>query len=249
MQKILDLLGKAGCKQELIQAIGTSLEEYKTTVREQYEADFTAKINQAKKVCIEETDAHKRELARRLQIFLETKNAAIEAHLARQSALSESEAMAKLKSLKALLEGVELNSSAENGPATTGIIEKAKLKIQQLTEERDQANETANRRNAISEKVLRRNRELVSENAKLRSQQGNGGPRQPVNEGRTRGNQPQRIDGSRQSSRPTTTRSTIVENQTRRPPTTNGQGNVKTQGSKNGTTVNDIAEGMDEDLI
>jgi hypothetical protein len=165
MNKILELLTKAGCKPELVQAIGESLEGYKVTIREQFEADYTAKIEQAKKVCIEETETHKRELSRRLQVFLETRSAAIDAHLARQSALSESEALGKLRNVKALVEGVELNAQALNGQATAGTIEKAKHKIQQLTEERNQAVATANRQNAIAEKVLQRN--LMTEETDL----------------------------------------------------------------------------------
>lgn len=251
MQKILDLLTKAGCKPELVGAIGEALEEYKTTVNEQFEADFTAKVEQAKKVCIEETEAHKRELARRLQIFLETKDAAISAHLARQSALSESEAMSKLRGVKSLLEGVEVNGQPDNGQATA-VVENAKRKIQQLTEERDQAVATANRQNAIAEKVLGRNRQLVSENARLKSLHGgDGGAKPTVTEGRgaPRG-QTQRVDGTRRAQQPATTRPTIVENQTRRPaPTPNGQNNTRTEGSRGGFGVGDIAATMDEELI
>lgn len=249
MQKILDLLTKAGCKPELVASIGEALEEYKTTVNEQYEADYAAKVESAKRVCIEETEAHKRDLARRVQIFLETKEAAINAHVARQSALSESEAMTKLKNVKALVEGVELNGQADNGQATAAI-ENAKRKIQQLTEERDQAIATANRQNAIAEKVIQRNRLLVTENAKLRSNTGDGGVRQTVAEGRgaPRGNGG-RVDGTRRAAQPATTRPTIVENQTRRPAAPASNGNVRTEGNRGGFGVNDIASTMDEDLV
>jgi hypothetical protein len=247
-QKILDLLQKAGCKPELVTAIGESFVSYKETIREQFEADYTAKVEQAKKVCIEETEAHKRELARRLQVFLETKGAAIEATIARQSALSESAATSKLKSLRALLEGVELNAPANNGQATA-VIEKAKHKIQQLTEERDQAITAANQKNAIAEKVLKRNRELVTENARLKNLHGDE-PTRPVSEGRgAPRSQAQRIDGGRKSGQATTTRSTLVENQVRRPAAADGEGNVRTAGNRNGFGVTDIASQMDEDLI
>lgn len=249
-QKILDLLTKAGCKPELVTAIAESLDQYKTTIREQFEADYTAKVEQAKKVCIEETEAHKRELSRRLQVFLETKSAAIDAHLQRQSALNESEAMVKLKGVKSLLEGITLeqNAASQNGQLPA-VIEKAKQKIQQLTEERDQAVALANKKNAIAEKVLVRNRELVTENAKLKSQ-GGSVPKAPVAEGRgaTRGQATQRIDGTRRATQPATSRPTLVENQERRPAPAQ-TGNIRTQGSKNGFGVNDIASQMDDDLI
>lgn len=246
-QKILDLMAKAGCKPELVQAIGESLVAYRTTIQEQYEADFTAKVEQAKKVCIEETEAHKRELSRRLQVFLETKSAAIDAHLQRQSAMNESAAASKLRNLKALLEGVQVeqNATATNGQVTPAVVENAKRKIQQLTEERNQAIAISNKKNAIAEKVLQHNRELTTENARLKSQLG--GNRRPVAEGR--GAKPnQRIDGSRNGARPTTSRPTIVENQDRRPATQPQPGNTR-PASKGGFGVTDIAGSMDEDLI
>ncbi len=247
-QKILDLLTKAGCKPELVATIGESLEQYKNTVREQFEADYTAKVAQAKKVCIEETEAHKRELSRRLQVYLETKSAAIDAHLQRQSALNESEAVAKLRNLKSLLEGVQVesNGASQNG-AVPAVVEKAKQKIQQLSEERDQAVALANKRTAIAEKVLARNRELVTENARLKSQ-GNGG-KQPVTEGRVAPQGQQRIDGTRRAAQPVTSRPTIVENQDRRPAAPAQGGNIRQQGNKGGFGVTDIASQMDEDLL
>lgn len=248
-QKILDLLTKAGCKPELVTTIGESLEQYKTAIREQFEADYSAKVEQAKKVCIEETEAHKRELSRRVQVFLETKGAAIDAHLQRQSAMNESEAVTKLKNLRALLEGVQIeqNGASQNGQLSA-VIEKAKQQIRQLTEDRDRAVAIANKKNAIAEKVLSRNRELVAENARLKSQ-GPGGLKPTVVEGRgaPRG---QRIDSTRRAAAPVTSRPTIVENQERRPAQAPVQGgNTRQAGGKNGFGVTDIASVMDEDLI
>lgn len=249
MDKIRDLMLKAGCKPELVDQIVESLNTYKSTLQEQFEADFTAKVEQAKKVCIEETEAHKRELSRRLQVFLETKSAAIDAHLQRQSALNESAAVSKLRNLKSLLEGVQVeqNAAALNGQVTPAVVENAKRKIQQLTEERNQAVAVANKKNSIAEKVLKHNRELTTENARLKSQLN--GARQPVAEGRGAPRGAQRIDGSRQATRPTTSRPTIVENQERRPAAQNQQGQTRPAASKGGFGVVDIAGSMDEDLI
>lgn len=250
-QKILDLLTKAGCKSELVASIGESLDLYKTTIREQFEADFTAKVEQAKKVCIEETESHKRELSRRLQIFLETKSAAIDAHLQRQSALNESEATTKLKSVKSLLEGVtvEQNVSSQNGQLPAAI-EKFKQKIQQLTEEREHAIALANKKNAIAEKVLTRNRELMAESAKLKAR-GGSVAKTSMAEGRgaPRAAATQRIDGTRRAVQPATSRPTLVENQDRRPATQPSSGATRQQGGKSGFGVVDIASIMDDDLI
>lgn len=247
-QKILDLLTKAGCKPELVKAIGESLTSYKKTILEQTQADYAAKVEEAKKICIDETNAHKRELSRRLQIFLETKSAAIEANLSRQLALNESEALSKLKDVKALIEGVELNAPADNGQVKASI-EKNNLQIQQLQEERNHAVETANRQTVMAEKAIKRNRELMRENAVLR---GNGGnKRQPVTEGRVVQNgQPQtrRIDTARRNGQTSTVRPTIVENQTRTAPVRKAP-NVTSAGQPSSFGVNDIAANMDTDLV
>ena len=134
MNKIKGLLEKSGCNPELVDKICESLEEYKVTLREQYDSEYKDRIEKAKKVCIEETEAHKRELARRVQIFCETKSAAIEAQIAKQSALSESEAVTRLKNIRSLLEGIEPNGEL-NGQATAAL-NKAKQKLSQLQEER-----------------------------------------------------------------------------------------------------------------
>lgn len=247
MEKIKSLLVKVGCKEELVEEICQSFDEYKTTLREQFEKEFAAKVEQAKKICLDETEAHKRELARRLQIFCETKGAAIEAQLARQSALSESNAQLKLKQIYALLEGIELNGE-QNGRATAAV-EKAKRQIQQLSEERSHAVEKANRQNAIAEKALKQNRLLVTENNRLKTLLAEHGTTVTENRQPTNG-RPQRIDGSRTNGRPVTTRATIVENQDRRPPAPSTESHVKDVGS-NGRSYNigDIASQMDEDVV
>lgn len=245
-QKILDLLQKSGVKPELTASIGEALEQYKAAIREQFEADYTSKVDAAKKVCIEETEAHKRELARRMQVWCETKSAAIDAALQRQAALNESEAVTKLKTVRSLLEGVTLdtNGTGQNGQLSA-VIEKAKRTIQQLTEERDQAVELVNKKNAIAEKALARNRLLTVENNQLKAR-GNGG--RPVNENRqTPGSA--RIDGTRRAVAPVTSRPTIVENQDRRSAAPAPQGQTRGQGSRSGFGVNDIATQMEEDLI
>lgn len=251
MEKIKALLEKAGCNPELVGSICESLDKYKTTLREQFESEYAAKVEQAKKVCIEETESHKRELSRRLQIYCETKGAAIEATLAKKSALNESEAVAKLRSIKGMLEGVESNSTP-NGDVTA-TMEKAKRQIAIANEERQRAIEKANRQSAIAERALKKNRELSAENVRLgKIVEGKRG-RQPVTEGkRKRQRQDTRIDGQRnRGGRPVSTRSTIVENQDRRPPAKPANPHVAGTGtgSGQGYGVDDIAANMDDDLL
>ena len=236
MDKIKDLLVKAGCKTDLVNAIAESLENYKTDLRSRFGTEYAVKVEKAKKVCVEETEAHKRELARRLQIFCETKSAAIETQLAKMSALSESQAMTKLKNVRALLEGVQLNGVA-NGQSAAAL-EKAKRRAQQLEEERNRAVAEANRKTAIAEKALKQNRALVSENAKLQNAS------KTVVENRS----PRRMEPTVRNSKPTTTRATLLESQERRPAPRSQQSNVTVRPTGN-ITVLDIAANMDTDLV
>ena len=238
MDKIKSLLEQAGVKPELAGEICESLTNYKQTLREQFEADYTAKVKEAKTVCIEETEAHKRELARRLQIFCEAKGAAIEAHLVKQSALSESEALTKLKTVKALLEGIAINGSPSG--QSTAVVEKAKKQIRLAIEEKQRAVETANRQTSIAEKALKENRRLVTEMAKLKQSQ--------LSESREPAPKT-RLDKSRKQGKSVTTRPTILENQDPRSPAPSNKPHVTNTGTGNKYGVTDIAEMIDEDLV
>ncbi len=230
MDKIEQLLVKSGCNPELVAGITSAMERYKQGIKESYQKEFNAKLNSAKKICVEETEAYKRELAKRLQIFCETKSAVIESQLARQTALSESKAQTKLKQVYAVLEGIELNGPA-NG-VTTAAIEKAKRQIQQLSEERNRAVEKANRQTAIAEKALKANRTLVTENAKLKKVLTESGPA-PV---------AKRTEEVRQPARPATSRATLSESQVKPAPKAMPKGNGREFG------VIDVARNMSADL-
>lgn len=249
MDKIKALLEKAGCKPELVSQIAESLNKFKTTVREELENEYAAKVEQAKKVCIEETESHKRDLARRVQVFCETKSAAIEAQLAQKSALNESEAESRLQEIKDLLEGIQ--PSGPQNSEVTAALKKAQRQVQIANEERIRAVEIANRKVAIAEKALKQNRALTTENAKLKDSLKNAGST-TMTEGRQTA-QPgkrNRIDQSRQKSRqPVTTRPTLLENQDRRPVPQRQNPQMTGTSNGNGYGIGDIAQTMDEDLI
>jgi len=236
MEKIKNLLEQAGVKPDLAKQICESLSTYKQTLREQFESEYSAKVQEAKKVCIEETEAHKCELARRLQIFCEAKGAAIEAQLAKQSALSESEALTKLKSVKGLLEGIAINGGTSG--QTTAVIEKAKKQIQLATEEKKRAIETANRQTAIAERALKENRRLTTELTKAKTVVAEGKQPQPS----------KRLDqGRKNQGKPVSTRATLLENQDPNPPAKSTKPNTTKTG--NGYGITDIANMVDEDLV
>ena len=115
-------------------------------------------------------------------------------------------------------------------------LEKTQRRAQQLQEERDRAIAEANRKTAIAEKALKHNRQLVTENAKYKT------------EGLMVENRAsQRIAPTVRPSRPVTTRATLTENQDRRPVTR--QRPALIQRPTQALSVNDIAAYMDTDLV
>ena len=198
--KIKALMLKSGLSQEATNGLCEAIESHLSERYARQDAEFNAKLSKAKQVCVEEVESHKRELARRIQIFCEAKGQAIESTIAKQTAIKESAAFAKLKDIQALLAGVELNGE-QNG-ALRAEISQMKNRVTKLNEERARAIEKANRANAISERLLKRNGILE---AKI--------GRAPVQESKTQ-TRPT-TPAKKQGGRPVTTRPTLVENQTR----------------------------------
>lgn len=242
MDKIKELLAASGCNPELIDNIVESMVSYKETVKEAVEKEYAAKVAAAKKICLEETEAHKRELARRLQVYCETRSVAIESNIARKIAVNESEAQVKLRELKQLLEGIDVGARRQNDAALKNIKNRLKLAMEQ----KERAVELANRHVSIAEKSLKQNRSLVVENARLKSQISGSVPNKTVAENREVG-KTSRIDGARKSRATVTTRSPIVENVEKRSiRTAENRSNVT---GRSGGGIEFIAESMDSDLL
>ena len=194
MEKIKQLLQKCGLSAEVSAELCEAIDSHANTLKEQSDIEFQTRLAKAKKVCFEEVEAHKAELARRLQIFLEAKNSAIEEHVMRQSANKDTAAAAKLEKIYALLEGVELNGQSNSELKTE--INKFRQLAERLVEDRDRAVAKAKRCIQISERVLKRNRVLEH----------------TLTEGKTtqRPNTA-RIDGSRKAAPRRTTQRTLRE--------------------------------------
>lgn len=201
MDKIKQLLQKCGLSDEASAQICEALDNHAKELKSQSETEFQQRLAKAKKVCFEEVETHKAELSRRVQIFLEAKNAAIDELITRQMANRETEAVAKLEKIYALLEGIELNGGSNS--ELNAELAKFKKLAGRLVEERNKAIQKAQRCVSISERVLRRNRQLekvVTE-----------GVTQPAPE------QPKRLDGSRSNGSRQTTQRTLKENVERTP--------------------------------
>lgn len=234
MEKIKQLLKSSGLSDGAATKICESLDNHTNQLRAKFEAEFNSRLEKAKQVCLEETESHKRELSRRVQVFLETKSAAIQEHLSRLAAERDTEAVAKLEKITGITEGIEINGRTNSEL-------KAKLKessgvCKSLLEQRDIAVQKANRLQAIANNVMKRNRLLESRQAKAGTQSGQSN----LTEGKTKA---WRLDARRISGKATTTRPTLVENVVH----TRQQASQKTQTqSSNGYSPRDIADAMDE---
>lgn len=169
MDKLKELLKGIGASEELTGAICEELERYSASLKANMEAEYKAKVDRAKKVCIEEVNKEKAALARRLKNFLESKAAAIDQAAARQRGIEESQSAMTLKKAKAVLEGVELKENGETNAKLQDALKKAERYEKMcvtLKEERNLAVAKANTANEIAAKALQRNRILETKSGK-----------------------------------------------------------------------------------
>ena len=110
-------------------------------------------------------------------------------------------------------------------------------------EERDKAITQANRQTAIAEKVVARNRQLVVENSQLKTGNTKQTPQRTPVVAENKNRQTSRIDGSRAKGTTTTTRATILENQTRRP----SEPVQHKQANQNPYSISSIAAQMEDE--
>lgn len=133
------------------------VKETKESTQKQLQEEFDQKLGKIKKVCLEETRNYKNKLAKKLQVFLETKANAIESQIAKQVAIRESTAEADLREVKAILEGYKVNAEGNADlRAITDQLNAAQTKVKNLTEERDHAVKQAVRAKQIAQTVLDR---------------------------------------------------------------------------------------------
>lgn len=238
IEDLKQLLEKAGVQPDFSQKIVESLEAYKTVIKEGLEADFVTKVTKAKKICVEETEAYKRDLARRVQIFCETKGAAIEAQIKKQSVQNESLSSSKLTKIASIVEGIELNAKDES--SIKDQIARAQAQIKALTESRDEAAELANKQTAIARKILSESKDLENENRRLKQMLS---VRTLNEERRTAPARGGMLPRKRAAQDVVTTRPTLIENQD--PTSTPKQAAIPANGGYN---INSIADNLEETL-
>lgn len=148
---------KLGSSNDLAEAIAEEFVKYQRSVKEEYESEYKRRIQAAKQICLEEVKKEKARLARKVEVYLESKQTEISEAANRIIRSEESESSAKLKQIRGLLEGIDIggdsdrDSKIEDLENQVGRLRKA---VQTFREERDSAVEKANRANKIAESAL-----------------------------------------------------------------------------------------------
>lgn len=167
MEKIKELLRGIGGSDELVSALCEELDRFVAGVHENLQSEFDSKLVKAKKVCLEEVNQEKARLAKKVEIFLESKKENMEQAAARQRAIEEAEATSLLKRTKGLLEGIEIGDGGDSRKLQAAQTKIARLDKQlgALKEERAAAIDKANNAYTIAQKILAENRALESRKA------------------------------------------------------------------------------------
>lgn len=162
MDKLRELLKQLGGSDELIGAISEELGRYGEELKEQYSRDFNDRIQKARQICLEEVQKEKSALARKVSIFLESKLEAIDKAAEKHRLQEDTEAVSKLKRMRAYLEDVQLDDNGQSRELqeTKKQLTRLNKAFKTLKEERDVAVYKANQANEIALKALGRNRLL-----------------------------------------------------------------------------------------
>jgi hypothetical protein len=161
MDKIKELFKQLGASQELTEQILSAITTHISESKKKIESDTQAKVQKVKQVCLEEVKRHKADLARKVQIYFESKSDKIEQQITKSVAIKESAAEQQLKSIKALLEGIQLNEEGQADlQALKTQVDTLSKQVGVVTEEKNTAVKKANRAVEIAQKILSRNREL-----------------------------------------------------------------------------------------
>ena len=163
MEKIKKLLAEMGASQELVNTIVESLADFQKRVKTTAGSELKQRLVEARKLCIEEIEKEKQELARKVEIFLESKLASIERTAKKQTAIGEGKALKILRDAKALLEGITFEGGNPTEiQAMRDELQAFRLEKTQLTEQVQRAQQKATRANKVAMQLVERTRVLES---------------------------------------------------------------------------------------
>jgi ribosomal protein S17E len=224
MDKLRNLLKQLGGSDDLVEQISEEFTHYAQAIKEKYEHEFKEKLANAKQVCLEEVNKEKAALARKVAVYLESKQETIEKAAEKQRLNEETEATNTLRRVKAMMEGVDFDSGQSRElQAARGKIERLTAAIGALKEERNMAVKKANDANGIALKALKQNRILESKLVGSAVTESGGqtqgatpaAPAPAINESASKPPVKKLDANRRQPQTAASTRQTLVENQVR----------------------------------
>jgi len=162
MDKIKDLLKQLGASEDLSNAVVTELTAYDKRTQVKYDEEFKKRLEKAKQVCLEEFESEKKKLARKIEIFLESRVAKIDREAQRQAAIGESESAKTLRLVKRAVDGVPIDGTTQAFQAVKVENKRLRVRLNQILEEGGKFKAEAQRANTIAQKALERNRLLES---------------------------------------------------------------------------------------
>jgi hypothetical protein len=229
MEKIIELLKQIGASDDLAKQLCEELKRHDLNLHEKYEKLYKQKLDEAKKICVEEVNKFKSDMARKVSVFLESKVGQIEKRVEQQKAVEELEASSKLRQVREITEGVEVADDAEL-KALREKVETQDAKIKTLAEEKKKAEVSANRANEMALEIIREHKSVIASAPKTeKTEQAKPEEKKVVTEGKAteagkageKKNDAQKtlkenIEKKRRmisTARPMTTRKTLVESQ------------------------------------
>lgn len=165
LDKMGALLKQMGISEEATKQFLTVCEDWHKNEESKLKKEYDTRLSKAKKICVEEVEAHKANLSRGVQMFLESKLESISKAGEKQAAIAESEAVKQLKQVKNLLSGLDIDSAVNAQALQAEGKKNAKLTAELATLKESLARETAKsaKMAELAEKTVARQKSLEGE--------------------------------------------------------------------------------------
>lgn len=175
LQKIKELLGAMGISEEASKEFIAVCESWHESEKTRLQEEYQARLATAKKVCLEEVEAHKHSLSRGVKMFLESHNESIRKASEKNAAIAESEALDTLGKINKLLSGLNVDDAVNAQELQAASKKNAELtnKVAELSESLDREKAKSAKLGELSEKTVARQRGLeqqLAESKKLLSE-------------------------------------------------------------------------------
>lgn len=165
LDKIGALLKQMGISEESTKEFLVVCESWYNDKKAELHKEYETRLDRAKKVCVEEVEAHKASLSRGIQMFLESEQEQISKAAEKHMAIAESEAVRTLKKVSNLLNGLDIDSAVNAQALQAESKKNAKLTADIVTLKESLAKEKAKgaKMADLAEKSIARQKQLETE--------------------------------------------------------------------------------------